>query len=141
MSPKEYLSQLQELDNRITEDYAAYEALRKKALGISSFDYSKTPLSSRGSSPGASFEKAVSALMDASKKLNAEIDEFVNLKEKTITEIRHLENPTYVAILYKRYVEYKSLDAIAKETNYSYSYVRHLHGWALQEFGRQVDTQ
>jgi len=35
-----------------------------------------------------------------------------------------------------RYVEYKKLEEIAVDLNFTYQYVRELHGHALQEFTR-----
>lgn len=41
-------------------------------------------------------------------------------------------------ILYKRYVEYKRLKTIADEMNYTYEYIRSMHGWALEEFSKKI---
>ena len=42
-----------------------------------------------------------------------------------------------IDILYKRYVQYKSLEEIAVEMSYSYTRLRHLHGRALQGFKKK----
>jgi hypothetical protein len=41
-----------------------------------------------------------------------------------------------VELLYKRYVEFKRLEVIAVELNYTYSYIRAEHGHALQSFDK-----
>ena len=78
--------------------------------------------------------------IDLENDLNKQIDEFVDLKNKIINEIQSLKDINYVKLLYKRYIEYKRLEVIAVEMNYTYTYVRTLHGQALQEFDK-VHTQ
>ena len=51
-----------------------------------------------------------------------------------VSKIQKLTEQTYIALLYKRYVQLKNLREIAFELNYSEEYVRHLHKKALKEF-------
>ncbi len=41
-------------------------------------------------------------------------------------------NPLFVELLHKRYVEFKGLELIAIEMNYTYNHIRHMHGRALE---------
>jgi DNA-directed RNA polymerase specialized sigma24 family protein len=52
-----------------------------------------------------------------------------------IDSINQIEEP-YRTILFMRYVEDMSLEAIAAQLNYSYSIVAHMHGDALQMYER-----
>jgi hypothetical protein len=45
-----------------------------------------------------------------------------------------MKNERHMVVLYKRYVEFKGFGAIAREINFSYEYVRHLHRDALRAF-------
>jgi hypothetical protein len=42
----------------------------------------------------------------------------------------------HVRILFKKYVEFKRLEVIAVEMNYTYQYTKELHGYALADFQR-----
>ena len=57
-----------------------------------------------------------------------------DLKHKIINEIQGLGNILHIDILFKKYVQYKSLELIAVETGYSYDYVKHAHGYVLENF-------
>ena len=70
--------------------------------------------------------------------ISRKIERFLQLKHKIINEIQSLDNAVYVSILYKRYVEYKSLEEIAVEMNYSYRQIKRLHGLALLDFKKDV---
>ena len=82
-------------------------------------------------------------LKTASIKIEQKKDELERLKAaaesisaNTESEIQSLDSPVYIDILYKRYVEYKTLEEIAVEMSYSYRQVLRLHGLALQDFKR-----
>ena len=70
--------------------------------------------------------------------ISRKIERFLQLKHKIINEIQSLDNAVYVSIMYKRYVEYKSLEEIAVEMNYSYRQIKRLHGLALLDFKKDV---
>ena len=55
-------------------------------------------------------------------------------KEKIIRQIRGLHNKDYVRVLYKVYVQYKSLKVAAAEMKRSYNYTIEVHRKALKEF-------
>ena len=66
--------------------------------------------------------------------LDKDIERYVNEKEKRIKQIQKLHKKHYPEILYKRYIQYKSLLCISDEMGYSYQYIKELHGKALREF-------
>jgi hypothetical protein len=136
LKPKEYLQQVQKLDVMINQKIAEKSELGKFD-GISGIDYSgdKVQSSSNGDAP---FTKIVERIIDIEKEIDDMIDQYVNLKHQIINEIQSLPNVTYIDVLYKKYIEYKRLEVIAVEMNYSYQYVRVMHGYALQEFEKAV---
>lgn len=136
MKAKEYLQQVQKLDVMINQKIAEKSELRKFD-GVLGIDYSgnKVQSSPKGDAP---FTKSVERIIDLEKEIDDMIDQYVNFKDQIINEIQSLSNVTYIEILYKRYIKYKRLEVIAVELGYSYQYVRVMHGYALQEFGKAV---
>lgn len=137
MKAKEYLQQLQRLDTIINQKMTEIEDLRLKITSTGSIDYSKERVQTSPSGD-APFANMIARLADLEVEINTEIDAFVDEKHRIINEIQSLKNPDYIALLYKRYVEYKSLERICVEMNFSYDYIKHLHGYALQNFEVKV---
>lgn len=135
MRAKEYLQQLQRLDTVINQKLAELTDLRLKAEGIGSIDYAKDKVQT---SPGgnAPFVNMVGQIADLEAEISAEVDQYANERHKIIGQIQRLDNPVYVQILFKRYVEYKRFEVIAAEMNYTHSYTRQLHKKSLQKFER-----
>lgn len=133
MKAKEYLQQLQRLDTIINQKITEIDDLRLKVTSTGSIDYSKERVQTSPSGD-APFANMIARIADLEAEINTEIDAFVDEKHKIINEIQALKNPDYISLLYKRYVEYKSLERICVEMNFSYDYIKHLHGYALQDF-------
>ena len=107
--------------------------LKADLYGIGSIDYSKDKVAS--SSGG---EAAFTHLLERGDKLSEEIAEEIGqlwtLRNEMIEKIEQLPDDRYRNILFKRYVEYKSIEQIAVEMNYNYPYIVELHGYALRAF-------
>ena len=136
MDAKEYLLQLRQLDNYIRQNQEMLDELRQTAARIDSVDYSKQRVKI-GTPTRSPAEDTAIKLYEISHTLRKEIAEYADLKRLIVSQIRSLESEAYSQVLYKRYVKYKPLDTIADEMGYSYAYMRHLHGWALKEFGEK----
>ena len=133
MTAKEYLQQLHKLDVIIEQRIQEKSDLRERLSSIGSFDYAKERVQT--SFPeGAGYEKQIMKVIDLEKEIDYLIDNYVNLKHTIIGQLHELRNGKYIEILYKRYVENKKLEQIAIEMDYSYNHIRHIHGYALQEF-------
>ena len=133
MTAKEYLQQLHKADVIINQRIQEKADLRARLSSIGSFDYSKERVQT--SLPeGAGYERQIARIIDLENEIDSLIDDYVDLKHKIIGEIHNMKKPDHIRILYKRYVENKRLEQIAVEMNYTYQYVRELHGYALQEF-------
>lgn len=135
MKAKEYLQQLQWLDIVINQKIKEVEDLRLKSKSTSSIDYSKEKVQTSPSKE-ASFVKLLGRIVDLEAEISQEINIFVEKKHKIINQIQALNNSKYIEVLYKHYVEYKRLEVIAVEMNFTYQYTRELHGHALQDFER-----
>ena len=131
-SPKEYLRQIRLFDICIRQKEAELAAMRSE---IESMSAAVTGERVQTSAKDKMSEK-VSHIVDLEAKIIQDKEKFLRMKDRIINEIQSLDNSVYVDILYKRYVEYKQLEEIAVEMNYSYRQVLRLHGFALQEFKR-----
>ena len=133
MTAKEYLSQLRRLNVVINNKIKELDELRSVSGCVSGIDYSadKVQVSPKA---GGSFEEVIEKIIELEEEINTEIDGYVHTKHKVINQINSLCDYRYAELLYKRYVEFKRLDEVAVEMNYTYQYIVLLHGYALKEF-------
>ena len=89
----------------------------------------------------APYVRTVSRIVDLNRRIQEEIDDFVDRKHKIINQIQGLDNPNYIKLLFKRYVEFKKFEEIAFELDFTYQYTIELHGYALKEFEKTYLTQ
>jgi len=131
MSAKAYLSELKRIDTCIDQKIQERNALRSRLVSIGSIsDRERVQASVQRDRIG----KIITDLDEMEQEINREIDGFVNKKHTIINQIQGLRNETFVKLLYKKYVEYKRLELVAVEMNYTYDYVRRCHGKALRKF-------
>ena len=133
MKAKEYLQQLQRLNTMINQKIKELGDLRLMLQSVGGIDYSKERVQSSPSGD-APFVKPVLRMIELEQEINAEIDRFVDEKHEIINQIQALQNPKHIDILYKHYVEFKRLEIVAVEMNFTYQYIVELHGTALKEF-------
>lgn len=135
MKAKEYLQQLQRLDTVINQKIKEVDDLRTMSVSAGGIDYSKERVQSSPSGD-APFVRVINRIVDLEEEINREIDAFVDEKHKVINQIQGLKDSRYIEVLYKHYVEFKRLEVVAVEMNFTYQYTRELHGCALQDFER-----
>lgn len=140
MKAKEYLQQLQQLDTMINQKIKEIQDLRLKSQSTKSIDCSKEWVQT-SFFKNAPFLKLIGRMIDLETEIDAEINTFIDKKNKIINQIQGLKNADYINLLYKRYVEYKSLERICVEMNFSYGYIKHLHGYALKRFEDRILNQ
>lgn len=138
MTAKEYLMQLQLLDLKITQKVQEAAQLRSMVTGRGIAISEKVQ-----TSPKNSQEDIITKYLDLEEKIDSMIDKYAAEKDLIIDQIHELTDPRFIRILYDRYVpderhRVKSLEQISVDMNYNYDHVRHLHGFALQEFQRTV---
>ena len=131
LSAREYLQQLQDIDVSINQDLSRLEAMRTQATGQSAIRYDKDKVQA---SPQDRLCNDVCDIVTFDDRLNNRIDRFIDAREKIIAQIRGLHNATYNQILFKVYVEYKSLRQTAVEMGRCYAFIRDRHRSALAEF-------
>ena len=132
LSAREYLGQLQELDTNINQDLERLDDIKINACSTGAIDYSAERVQTSPS--GDSLCKAVTNYVAFNDEINAEIDSFADAKEQIIKEIRGLRDKNYVQVLYKVYVQYKTVKQASKEMKNCYNYTVELRNKALAAF-------
>ena len=132
MKAKEYLSQIKLLDIKVGQRIEEFNEMRARISILTGIDYSKDRIQV---TPTAG-NKQIEDMVDFEKKLYALIKKERDLKHKIIGQIQELENPIYVDLLFRRYIEFNSFEKIACDMGYAYNYVCTLHGEALKEFDK-----
>lgn len=132
LSAKEYLGQLEELDIKISQDLERLEEMKTDACCPGGIDYSKDRVQT--SISGDKLGGQVTRYISFNEYINTEIDRFADAKEQIISEIRGLHNTHYIQLLFKVYVQFKSLKVASDEMKMSYQYVRNVHKKALAAF-------
>lgn len=132
LSAREYLKQLEVLDMQINDDIAMLSDMKMNVCSAGGIDYSRDKVQT--SPVGDKLCKGVSAYVDFNNKINEEINSFIDAKNKIIQEIRDLHDADYIQVLFKKYVQYKTLTITAIEMKRSYNYVLNVHKKALAAF-------
>lgn len=129
-TPKEYLRQLKTAEIKIEQKEEELERLKASLESISTGTDSERVQTT----PRDRLSEEVPIIADLKEEIKSDIKALLILKNKIINEIQSMDNPVYINILYKRYVQYKSLEEIAVEMSYSYRQIKRLHGISLQGF-------
>ena len=132
LTARQYLTQLQELDTNINQDLERLEDMKTNACSTGGIDYSAERVQTSPS--GDSLCKAVTNYVDFNEQINREIDSFSDAKEQIIKQIRGLHNARYSQVLFKVYVQYKTVKQASKEMKKCYNYTVELHNKALAAF-------
>lgn len=132
LTAKEYLEQLEVIDEQINQNLERLEDMKSGACDTGAIDYSKDRVQT--STSGDKLCSDVVRYLTLNDQINAEIDSFIDAKEQIIREIRSLRKKDFIKILYKIYVQYKSIRVASKEMKLSYSYTIEVHKKALAAF-------
>lgn len=131
LTAKQYLDQLKVIDTKINQKMEELADLMTAATNNGAIDYSKDRVQT---SPQNAQENRICKYVDLDAEINREIDEFVDIKHRVTKEIQELNVDYYIKILFKVYVQYKTVKDAANEIGLSYQYVRDLHKKALKAF-------
>ena len=131
LTAKQYLDQLRVIDTKINQKMEELADLMTAATSTGAIDYSKDRVQT---SPQNAQENRICKYVDLDAEINREIDEFVDIKHRVTKESQELNVDYYIKILFKVYVQYKTVKDAANEIGLSYQYVRDLHKKALEAF-------
>lgn len=138
LTARQYLEQLQELDTNINQDLERLEDMKTNACSTGGIDYSAERVQTSPS--GDTLCKQMTNYVALNDEINAEIDRFSDAKEQIIKQIRGLHDARYSQVLFKVYVQFKTLKVASGEMGMSYQYVRNLHRAALARFEETYDN-
>lgn len=128
MTKKEYLSQAYNLNRRIELKEKRIDTLRS-SIGSVSINPDEVKVKTELHSP---FETMLLIVIDLEEEVNKDKEELEKLKLKIWQVIHSIGNDRLEGVLELRYLAFKSWEEIAKEFNYSNSYVFTLHREGLE---------
>lgn len=132
LTAKEYLEQLAVINDQINQNLELLDEMKTDASSVSGIDYSRERVQT--STSGDKLCKDVTRYVAFNDHINEEIYLFVNAKEQIIGEIRGLRDRNSINILFKVYVQFKSVKQASQEMKKSYNYAISLHNQALKTF-------
>lgn len=133
MTAKEYLRQYRMAEVKLMHRETQLTRLRETICAVGNGLADKVQTDVKDCIGGA-----VAGLVDLETEIRVERLNLEEFKHRIITEIHTLDKPIFVNILFKRYIECKSLWDISQELDYGYRHVKRLHGYALQEFYNKI---
>lgn len=132
LSAKQYLEQLEIIDVKIRQMEEELKSLRSDACSVSGVEYGREKVqSSRSNDP---LGHAVTRYVALHDEIREGMNRFADIKHQVVKEIQSLNNANHIQVLFKVYVQYKSLKAASNEMGMSYQYVRKIHQSALDAF-------
>lgn len=131
MNAKQYLQQAYRLNELIDSDMLELQNLRCLSTSISS-DMSQERVQS--TKQPDKIGGIVAKIVDLDNQINAEIDQFVDLKKEIRDKITTLESPDERLILQDRYLNFLTWEHIAETLNFSTQWVYEIHKRALHSF-------
>lgn len=136
MTAEQYLQQIQILDVQIQQDMEQLDELKNRAKGVTAIRYDKDKVQT---SPSDRLCSDVCSIVTLDDRITNEIDKLCDAKQRIIRQIRGLRDPVYIQILYKVYVQYKTLKTAGLEIGISYTTVLQKHRDALAVFASMYD--
>lgn len=137
MTAKEYLKSIKRLDAQIQAKDLEIKDIQNRMTGCQAISY-EPKLGTGSPSTESPQEKFYPILEQYQKELQEQIKELVDYKATALKILDQIQEATHIAILYKRYFEYKQWEEIAVEMHYSYRGILKMHGRALQDFDAKL---
>ena len=136
MTAKEELKQIKKLDTQIRIKELEIRDIENRMTGCAGITYEEKVQS--GSPNEKSPQEKWYPLLDKyQKQLSQQVMDLMEYKKEIMETIDKLTDPNHIAVLYKRYFEFKQWEEIAVDMHYSYRGVLKLHGRALQEYEKE----
>ena len=79
-------------------------------------------------------------LVELESLVDAKIDEQISMKAEILNTIMQLEDRRQRLVLMEYYVEMKTWEQVAVDMNYSYMHITRIHGYALKEVERCLNS-
>ena len=140
MTVKEYLSQLQDLEERINDQKEYIDTLRESLTSIGGMEMNPDKVQSSGADKDK-FANVIAKVIDAEKKLKEMEKKFCLLKVQIAEQIHSMDDLVLKQLLKLRYIDWKEHDTIKKVSvvmGYSVDHTKRLHREALFAFGEML---
>lgn len=138
MNAKQYLNQLRTIEAVIRARKGQLERLRAEQTFISAVSYDADRVQTSGNTDPM---RGVDRLLSLEQEIAQKVEAAERIRSRIIDEVESLQNPLYVTILLHRYIDGMKFEEIACDMGYSYVYVTHLHGEALQAFAQMKERE
>lgn len=125
MTARQYLSQIEILEKRIQNKLAEESQLRSLATSISS-PAAAEHVQTSGS--GDRVGDIVAKIVDVQAETDELVKSYLSRRSEIIHAIESVEQLKPYEALFKRYVEYKTLEEISDEMGYSIAHIKRLLG-------------
>ena len=132
MTAKEYLGEIRRLTAVIESYQRSIDILREDIANIQGVSYDKDRVQS--SANGDVILNKIIRLEALTDEMGETMVQCAKKRAEITAQITMMSNRSYMQLLFKRYVEFKKFEQIAIEMNYSYEYIREMHGQALNDF-------
>ena len=145
MTIKEYLSQLQDLEEKIDDQKEYIATLRDSLTSLGGMEMNPDKVQSSGADKDK-FANVIAKILDAEDKLKDMERYFGFLKVQIAEQIHQMEDLVLKKLLKLRYIDWKQYGTIRKVSvamGYSVDHTKKLHRDALFAFGemlRQLNT-
>ena len=136
-SAKEELWQVRRAANRVRrrkEEIAMLESL----IAGSAVKVDGLP---KGSSGGDKLALQVGRLVEVKECLAAEIETFLEERERALAVIKGIKNESLRDVLVYRYIVGLDWEAVAEKMHYSVQHIFRLHGWALDAYRKVCEMR
>nr|DAG68162.1 MAG TPA: Protein of unknown function (DUF1492) [Bacteriophage sp.]DAM59125.1 MAG TPA: Protein of unknown function (DUF1492) [Caudoviricetes sp.]DAP12578.1 MAG TPA: Protein of unknown function (DUF1492) [Caudoviricetes sp.] len=124
MTTRQYLSQIEKYDNLIHNKIIEEEQLNILSMSVKSIPIGEKVQTSSKQDPMGDM---VAKIIDLREEISKMATDFLEQKQEIIRTIETVEDPILYDVLFKRYVEYKTLLNIADELGYSEVTIKRLH--------------
>lgn len=133
MTAKEYLSQVQRLNQMIDIKLEEASSLRSLASRVTSAFGEERVQTSKKQSP---MEDVIVKLMDLENEVNNDIDRLIALKEEVIENINKIDNCNLRLLLTMRYINNRDWEEIADNMLYDVRTIYRFHNQGLKEIDK-----
>lgn len=131
MTAKEYLSELQLMKTRIEQLQEQKQMFLEMATSITA---PVNPVKVQATPKVDRMADAVAKMADIEKRIDEEVAAFYEHEYQIMQQIQALHKVKYVQMLFKVYVQNKSIYVASHEIDISYAYAIEIHKKALAEF-------
>lgn len=134
MTAKEYLRQLQDMEKAIEKKQERRREILYRAKYVTA-NYSGVKVCSGSTSDRVA--DAVIAAETLQQEIDADMLDLACKRHEVIQQIQQLQEVPHMQILFGKYVQHKTLDAVARDYGITPTTIRKLHGEALSRFEAQ----